>query len=284
MAAQQVGGVAVWAHTGRGLLLNDEQRASVLADWRAALPSKPVICGVGVPRGARLKTAAGACTHQVIDETVRLAREARDGGAAAVMVHPPTALRSLRDLDGRVIDLHCAVASVGLPVLAFYLYEAAGGISYAPETVGQLLSIEGVVGIKLATLDSVMTYQDVAKVVKQMPGALLITGEDRFLGYSLMAGAQCALIGMAAACTDVMVELMSAWIRKDLPRFHALSAPIDRFAEATFRAPMEGYVQRMLWALEADGMLQRARDPWAPQLAKGEREQVVEAVRALRAS
>ena len=66
-------------------------------------------------------------------------------------------------------------------------------------------------------------------------------------------------------------------------RFQELSAAIDAFARRTFVAPMDGYVQRMLWALQADGVLPRnAHDPWAPTLAPANRESVAAAVRALR--
>src|SRR6516165_5125175 len=49
MAAQPIAGVAVWAHTGRGLLLSDADAAAVLAAWRRVLPA-----------GATLVAAAGA--------------------------------------------------------------------------------------------------------------------------------------------------------------------------------------------------------------------------------
>jgi 4-hydroxy-tetrahydrodipicolinate synthase len=149
--------------------------------------------------------------------------------------------------------------------------------------VHEILDIEGVMGIKLATLDSVMTFQTVAAVVRKQPRALLITGEDRFLGYSLMMGAQAALIGMAAACTDVMAGLAESWVAQDHSQFHRLNEAVDRFAQEIFTAPMEGYVQRMLWALEADGVIPPgARDPFAPKLPASERERVHRAVRTLR--
>jgi 4-hydroxy-tetrahydrodipicolinate synthase len=112
---------------------------------------------------------------------------------------------------------------------------------------------------------------------------LLITGEDRFLGYSFMMGAQAALIGMAAACTDVMVELLAAWRAGDGDRFILLSDAVDAFGAATFVTPMEGYIQRMLWALEAENVIERgARDPFAPRMPANERDRVIRAVRALR--
>src|SRR5713101_5544876 len=113
-------------------------------------------------------------------------------------------------------------------------------------TVAELLALPGVLGIKVATLDSVMTFQEIAAAVAGVPGKLLVTGEDRFLGYSLLLGAEAALVGMGAALTDVQAELLRARRDADWSRFVRLSAVCDDFSRATFRAPMEGYVRRML--------------------------------------
>lgn len=283
MARQDVGAVAIWAHTGRGLYLSDEQRHRVLQSWRTVLGDTPILCGVGTPARVRLPAAASERTARVTRATVDVAARARDAGAQAVMVHPPSALGRLKDWPQRVVELHQAVAEVGLPVLAFYLYEAAGGLAYSPDTVENLLGIPGVVGIKIATLDSVMTFQDLVPVVRNEPAALLITGEDRFLGYSLMLGADSALIGIAAACTDVAARLLDAWFARDVAAFLELSARVDAFARATFTAPMEGYVQRLLWALQADGVLSAAAvDPFTPALDPVQRGLVAAAVMALR--
>ena len=128
-----------------------------------------------------------------------------------------------------------------------------------------------------------MTFQQLAVAVSEVPGALLVTGEDRFLGYSLMMRSRCALIGLAAGCTDLSVALMNAWMSGDGERFLRCAATIDRFAQATFVAPMEGYVQRMLWVLEDDGVLPRAAvDPFAPALDALDRERVRVAVNTIR--
>lgn len=249
MAHQGVPGVAVWAHTGRGLLLTEERRGDVLTAWRRDAPELLIVCGVGVPHDVELPTQARARTDAAIAATVRLAEAAKRGGAAAVMIHPPTALRELEGLDDRIVALHRAVADVGLPTIAFYLYDAAGGVGYPDTVLERLLGLDRVIGIKVATLDSVVTFQRVASVVQRFPDALLITGEDRFLGYSLMLGAHAALVGIAAVCTDVIAALLAAWYRRDLDRFVALSAQIDRFGAATFAAPVEGYPQRLLQVL-----------------------------------
>jgi len=253
MAKQPVAGVAVWAHTGRGPHLSPEQRETVLTTWRAALPTKVIV--------------AGASSGD-------MARAAKRGGADALLAFP-------RAHDP--VAHHAALAGE-LPVIAFYLYEAAGGVAYDDATLHQILALPGVVGIKVATLDSVMTFQRIAGLMREHRDKVLITGEDRFLGYSLQMGAGAALIGMGAALTDLQASLLRARASGDDRAFTRLSAQLDDFSQATFVPPMEGYIRRMLWALAADGVIpdDACDDPWGPPLPAVERETVRRAVREAR--
>lgn len=289
MAEQPIGGVAIWAHTGRGMKLTDDQRESVMRAWRSGLAGKPLVCGVGVPESIALPSAASSLTDVVLRAVADVAEGAVRNGADAALAHPPKALAALPDAEERMLDYHRAICASGVPVIAFFLYEAAGGVSYSPRLIERIVELDGVIGIKVATLDSVMTYQDIIAVVEGIPGALPITGEDRFLGYSLTVGsgvgtgARSALIGLGAALTDCPAALLEARACAAWDRFQELTSVVDEFARATFRAPMEGYVQRMLWALEADGVFPReAFDPWCPGLASDERDRVFAAVRVLR--
>ena len=253
MAGQQVAGVAVWAHTGRGPHLTSEQRHQVLTVWRAALPGKVIVAGAA---------------------SVATAREAKAGGADALLAFP-------RADDP--VGYHAALAEV-LPVIAFYLYEAAGGVAYDNPTLHAMLELPGVIGIKVATLDSVMTFQRLEGLIREYPEKLLITGEDRFFGYSLTMGARAALVGMGAALTNLQAALIEAFHTGDFAQFVRLSGICDRFAAATFTAPMEGYVRRLLWALAADGVIPEdaCDDPWGPDLPPVERDVVRRAVREAR--
>jgi len=255
MASQQVAGVAVWAHTGRGPRLSAEQRSQVLTTWRSALPLSVIVAGAS---------------------DLEMARDAKAGGADALLAFP-------RAEDP--VAYHQALGRE-LPVIAFYLYEAAGGVAYDNPTLHALLSLTAVVGIKVATLDSVMTFQRIAGLIREHPDKLLITGEDRFLGYSLTMGARAALVGMGAALTDVQVALLEAFRTGDFAKFVQLSGVCDRLAGATFITPMEGYVRRMLWALAADGIIpdDACDDPWGPALDAADRERVGRAVRDARAA
>ena len=221
---------------------------------------------------------------EVFDSVRRLAWRAADLGADALLVHPPAAFRERPDRDALILDYHSAAAEAGLPLVAFYLYESAGGITYSPELLVELLGRREVLGVKIATLDSVMTFQDITRLVEAVaPSKLVITGEDRFLGYSLMCGARAALIGMAAACTRIQAELLRAYWDGDPSRFLELSAAVNDLAQHTFIAPMDGYILRMLWCLVLQGVIPEdaAHDPWGPAHEAGEYDRLAACLRRL---
>jgi 4-hydroxy-tetrahydrodipicolinate synthase len=279
MAKEPIAGVAVWAHTGRGLRLDPDQRRQVLYTWRNLLGSeKVVVAGVGASHRGVTDPIA------FVESTLAMAKDALDGGADALLVHPPTLFRGQPREPELVLEYHQRLAALGAPLILFYLYEAAGGILYSARILRSLLSLPEVVGIKLATLNSVITYQDVAGLIAaEYPKKLLITGEDRFLGYSLMCGACAALIGMGAACTKLQHDLMQSYFAGNGNEFLQLSERVDRLSQVLFVPPMEGYILRMLWALVHFGVLEAefAHDPWGPPLDQSEFAAVGNALRAL---
>lgn len=280
-------GVAVWVHTGRGLLLSGEERHRVFKRWRIGLrPDQFIVAGAGCPRESMMDDLSGVSDADYIRRATNMAQEAKLYGADAVLVYAPAKFRDRPDRAELIVDYHESIAQIGLPMILFYLYEAAGGVSYELPLLRSLLRIPEVAGIKVATLDSVMTFQDVARLVRtEAPEVALLTGEDRFLGYSLMRGAVGALIGMGAARPAPQAELIRAWREGRLDRFVRLSEAIDRFAEATFVAPMEGYIRRMMIALALDGVLpaESSFDPWGPPVPAAERKAISDALEGLRA-
>ena len=253
MAGQPVAGVAVWAHTGRGPHLSPAQRQAVLATWREAMPHRLVVAGAA---------------------SLEMAREARRGGADALLAFPR------RDDP---VGWHAELGRE-LPVLAFYLYDAAGGVAYDDATLRRILAVDSVIGIKVATLDSVVTFQRIAALLREYPDKVLVTGEDRFLGYSVMMGARAALIGMGAALTDVQARVLAAFDAGDFDTFLRLTCLLDAFAATAFGDPVEGYIRRMLWVLADEGIIPEdaCDDPWGPAPVAGEREAVRRAARGLR--
>jgi 4-hydroxy-tetrahydrodipicolinate synthase len=253
MATHPVAGVAGWAHTGRGRLLSVADRATVLATWRTALPDRLVIAGADSPT---------------------MAEQARHGGADAVLAFPQA---------DDPVGYHAALGGE-LPVLAFYLYDAAGGVPYDDATLRRILALPCVAGIKVATLDSPATFRRIAAVAREFSDRVLVTGEDRFFGQSLDLGARAALVGMGAALPDRQVALLRAHRdgRRDV--MAPLTALLDRLGALAFATPIEGYVRRMLWAAAAEGAVpgDSCDDPWGPPLDPAERETIASFVRAVR--
>ncbi len=281
-AAGPAAGVALWVHTGRGLRLESGLRREVFRRWRAALrPEQFIIAGVGLPE-ARAEPAGSL--GGAIEAAVGMAEEAREAGADGLLVHPPTWLRGGAGAEPAMIAYHEALGGVGPPLILFYLYEAAGGVSYDLGLLERLLRLPNVAGIKVATLDSIMTFQDIARLIEaRAPEVALLTGEDRFFGATLMRGAVGALIGLAAVRPGPQAELIDCARRGRWGRFVPLSRGIDRLAESIFIAPMEGYIRRLMLALAVEGVLpmEATYDPWGPEVGEGALGPIREALRQL---
>jgi 4-hydroxy-tetrahydrodipicolinate synthase len=239
-----VRGLAVGAHTGRGLLLADPVRRALIRTVRAAV-DVPIVAGVGAP---------GAAPSTVERTLVERAVELASDGADALLVYPVA-----RDAHPDLPALHAAVARAsGLPVIAFVLYEAASGHRYSVDLARRLVATDGVLGIKLAVLDDAVACQDILTACRaERPGTVLFTGEDRMLGPSLMWGADAALVGIAAAVPGVSVDVLDAWTAGRHADFVTASRRADALGAAVFRAPVDTYVQRMAWLAAWEGRLPR---------------------------
>ncbi|TWD73213.1 4-hydroxy-tetrahydrodipicolinate synthase [Kribbella amoyensis] len=270
LAGGGAGALAVCVHTGRGPWLPDERRAEVVAAYRVA-SELPLVAGVGIPAGADLADPVGAL--------LRNAEPVVAAGASALLCFPPP---RVPEYDRAVVELHERLAAeTGLPVIAFALYEKASGNQYDAATAARLVTVPGVVGLKLALLDDAIGCQDlIAGCRTANPDALLLTGEDRMLGPSLMWGARGMLIGLAAAVPSWSVAVNQAWNDGRYDDFVAASTRLDQLAALVFRAPMEGYVQRMAWIAAWEGILdpEFCHDPYGPPSDPAERDELLRAM------
>ncbi|SEG97219.1 4-hydroxy-tetrahydrodipicolinate synthase [Nonomuraea solani] len=248
LTASGADALAVLAHTGRGPFLPPDVRAGLIT--RARRTGVPVIAGIGPA-----------------EPTVN-ARVAAELGADGVLVFPS---------PGDRLALHEEVwAAAGLPMIAFDLYTDP----CPPAVLRDILRHPGVAGLKTALLSDAMGCQETIALTRASD-RLAITGEDRMFGPSLLWGAQAALVGIAAASVETTAAVLRAFEDDDLRGFEKASARLDRLAAATFTAPMEGYVQRMVWLAAAEGLIPEphAFDPYGPALPDGERARVLAAAR-----
>lgn len=263
LVEEPVDGVAIWVHTGRGLFLSQEERLAVGRVWKEHLKDEQLlICGVGGDDEQRKAMGSDALILE----------------ADAILAYAPVAYRGRVDQDKLIVKYHQALAEhPGLPMILFFLYEEAGGITYSLDVLKELLAVPQVVGIKMATLDSVMTYQDVSNFIAQnFPEKSLITGEDRMFGYTLTRGANSALVGLGSICPAWQKELIQSKLEGRASDFLKAMRLVDALAEVTFVRPMEGYIQRLLFFLAEQGIIPHSVvfDPYGPGITEEERDTI----------
>jgi 4-hydroxy-tetrahydrodipicolinate synthase len=283
MAEQDVRGVAVWVHTGRGLLLSPENREFVMSAWRSCMTGeKVIVAGVGAVTDRQISSQA--TLRKFLDQAKEMGRHALNLGVDAFLAFPPFALQPVEKREEEIITYHEEIASLGAPVFLFHFYEAGVGLPYPERLLRRLFEIEAVVGIKVATFDNVVTVQNIARLIEESyPDVLFVSGEDRMLPYTIMRGAQCGLVGMGSICTDLQARLFKSHFAGQGDEFLDLARKVDRLGEATFIEPLEGYVLRLLWALEMKGIIpaEAANDPYGPEVPLEQRTRLEAVLRSI---
>jgi 4-hydroxy-tetrahydrodipicolinate synthase len=258
VADQGVVGLAINADTGESAHLTHDEKVRVIEIVRDSIPAEvAVVAGLSGPW-----TAAA----------VRQARDYRTAGADALLVFPIPAY--LADpLDPEIpIRYHEAVADVGLPMIAFQLQPALGGVLFEPETLRRLVTVEGVVAIKEASFDA-RRYMDTVSIVRslQRPVAVL-TGNDNFIYESFVLGADRglaadgALIGFGAVMTAEQVDLVRLARARRWDEAAPLARRVQALADLVFAPPVSSYRSRLKEILVLQGLLERAtvREPLLP--------------------
>ena len=273
LSGTTIGGVTVGATVGRGSRLSTDQMSRLLAAWREELAEGHfLVAAVGASPGLRRPP-------EIFEAALAMARRAADLGADLLLVQPPGAVRGRPERDRLVLEYHSEVAQAGLPLIISYRREASGGISYNPEVLAQLLARPEVLGVEIATFDGITTFQQVEALAREVaPTKLVVSGEERFLGYSLMCGADSALVGIGSAYPERVLELLEAHFSGDASRFLAVNARVDAIARAIFVPPLEAMPLRLLWALVRRGRLpsEAAHDPWGPRPGPAQFERLAE--------
>lgn len=274
--------LAVAAHTGRGPHLPASAKAELVR--LAGRTGVPVLAGVGAGEleWAEAAAAAGAEALLVFPPDPPEPADGAPGTASE-----PSAVGDLRDIDAVVAHHDAVWRASGLPLVAFDLYTRP----YAPDVLDHLLEHPGVVAFKPARLYDAIACQRGIGAARSR-GRLVLTGEDRMLGASLMWGAEGALLGIAAAAVQVTAALVDTFAaavhtsaRDAAARFIDVSAVVDELARVVFRPPYDGYVQRMLWIAADEGAVpeEYAVDLYRPaDLDDTEREEVLRVVRLCR--
>jgi 4-hydroxy-tetrahydrodipicolinate synthase len=245
LVAQGPRGLAVNVDTGEGPHLFPEERLRVLQ--------------IVVEEVAGRALVVAGLAASFTEQARRLAADTARAGADALLVFPISVYQG-EPLDPEIPALyHLAVAEAsGLPLIAFQLQPALGGVNFTAETIERIMAVDGVVAIKEASFDA-KRFVETARLVNSLPSRpTVLNGNDNFLLEAYLLGAQGALLGFGTLATREQVQMHQAVRDHDLPRAFELCDRLQPLCDVIFTRPVRDYRARTKHALVRLGVIDEA--------------------------
>ena len=218
-------------------------------------------------------------------QAARLARQAEEGGASALLVFPSNTLGMGGQLRPEMALAHfAAVAEASsLPLILFqYPLTGPAGLGYPLDTLVMLAErIPSLVAIKDWCADPALHERQV-QVLQGLPRPIaVLSTHSAWLLPSLVTGCRGLLSGAGSVVADLQVALFEAVQRGDLAAARAVNARYLPMAQAFYAPPFLDMHNRMKEALVLLGRLPRAvvRPPLV-KLPRHEIERLLAAIRA----
>ena len=244
--------LAINADTGEGPHLWPDERERVLRVAVDEAGDVPVVAGL-----------SATFTAQAVEE----GRRARDAGATGLLMFPIPAYQGM-PLDPAIpVAYHEAVAEgVGLPMIAFQLQPALGGVIFSEETLRRIAAIDNVVALKEASFDARL-YLQTRRMIERLERPIdLLTGDDNFIFESFVMGAEGALIGFGTLATREQVEMVGLTRQNRWEEARAIWERILPLEEVVYGQPVRDYRARTKVALRELGVIDNVdmRPPLLP--------------------
>jgi 4-hydroxy-tetrahydrodipicolinate synthase len=253
LSEQGIAGLAVNVDTGEGPHLSAEERVRVLEI-------------VADEVGDRTTIVAGL-TGSYTAQAARQAADAAAAGADALLVFPLSVYQG-EPLDPQLpVEYHRAVHEASrLPLIAFQLQPALGGVNFSRDALERLLRVPGVAAIKEASFDAKRFVETVRTVRTDAPDVVVLNGNDNFLLEAYLLGAQGSLLGFGTIAARQQVAMLDAVRAGDLVRARALAEILQPLCDAVFEPPVRDYRARIKLLLSMLDVIDHAyvRPPLLP--------------------
>ncbi len=169
-------------------------------------------------------------------ESVNLAEEAADSGAAAVVLSAPYYFPAGQDELLEYVE-HIA-AELPLPVF-LYNMPSHTKVTFEPETVRRAMQIPNVVGLKDSSANMIY-FHHVRRIVSERPDFSLLVGPEELLAEATLAGGHGGVSGGANLHPRLYIELYQAAARRDLDRVEQLHQQVMRLVSTIYRVGQHG--------------------------------------------
>jgi dihydrodipicolinate synthase/N-acetylneuraminate lyase len=236
LASRGVDVFVVNGSIGEASSLSASERNQAVAATRAAIPDNAILIA--------------GCSDADPAEVVRLARDAVDAGAQAILVQPPYHFR-LRQAE--CVDFFAWLdREVDCP---FILYDnpSTGRTDLAIEAIDQVARLRHFLALKEASADMVRFAELMDRFGSRFP--IVAASEDPLLSM-LVAGAPACMTASAAFAPEILIELVGAVGSSDLPRARSTFSRVQAFRRlfiARTRAGEPAYLPYTKAAVELVG-------------------------------
>jgi 4-hydroxy-tetrahydrodipicolinate synthase len=234
--------LAINADTGEGPHLWPDERERVLRVAVDEAGPIPIVAGLSAQFNA-----------QAVEE----AKRAEGAGASGLLVFPIPAYQGTPLDPALPVAYHEAIArGCGLPLIAFQLQPALGGVIFSEETLQRIAAIDSVVAMKEASFDARL-YLATRRMIEKLERPIdLLTGDDNFIYESFVMGAEGALIGFGTLATSLQVEMHRLTLQGRWDEARAIWERIMPLEEAVYAPPVRDYRARTKIALKHLGVIE----------------------------
>lgn len=245
LIAQGVHGLAANVDTGEGPHLYPEERLRILEVVTEEVAGRAVVvAGLGA---------------SFTEQAARIAHDTAKLNVDAFLVFPISAYQG-SPLDPEIpAAYHRAIAeATDIPLIAFQLQPALGGVIYEADSLARLMEVEGIVAIKEASFDA-KRFVETVRLLQRLPRQVtILNGNDNFLLEAYLLGAEGALLGFGTLAAAEQVAMLEAVRKRDLDRAFELGTTLQDLCDVIFAPPVRNYRARLKHALMRLGVIERS--------------------------
>jgi 4-hydroxy-tetrahydrodipicolinate synthase len=211
------------AGAGEGAALTRKERLRCIELIREEGDPTPVVAGI-----------EALSTREAIEQT----RDAKDAGAAAVMLTPPHVYdwSAAANPEFALQYFHDIAKAVEIPITIFH-YPASTPAGYTPETAVRIArEIDSVVAIKVASGANIRRYEQVLRGIRALPRRVSVLATSSLFQH-FVTGADGALTGFANFAPEFCANLFKAVKEGDLDKARELHEINYVLESAVYKSP-----------------------------------------------
>jgi len=211
------------AGAGEGAALTRKERIRCVDIIREEADRTPVVAGI-----------EALSTREAIEQT----RDAKEAGAAAVMLTPPHVYdwNASANPEFALRYFHDIAKAVEIPITIFH-YPASTPSGYSPDTAVRIArEVDSVVAIKVASGANIRRYEQVLRGIRAVPRRVSVLATSSLFQH-FVTGADGALTGFANFAPQFCVNLFNAVKQGDLDKARELHEINYALEAAVYKAP-----------------------------------------------